>query len=183
MKMKNKNLGYSSKNIPIPLHKILSRPWYTKFNRSLRWKAFLFDSHNHTTAEKETYGFTFENAPPQHKDLTVFENDRYEMVKSIQIKTVRNQFQKQLASDSKKVKKSKNMFASADKTTNLYELQVSHYCKLLDENISSTYKKKQKKNGNEPLNHINTENQAIARDLKLDDIESNPLLSEKNLWQ
>ena len=57
------------------------------------------------------------------------------------------------------------MFVSDDKTTNLYELQVRHYRKLLNENITSTYKKI----GKEPLNHINTEAQAIARDLKVDD--------------
>ena len=59
------------------------------------------------------------------------------------------------------------MFVSGDKTTNLYKLQVPHYRKLLNENITSTYKKK--KNGNEPLNYINTEAQAILLDLKLDD--------------
>ena len=69
----------------------------------------------------------------------------------------------------KEIKKFSNMFVSADKTTNLYELQVPHYRKLLNENITSTYKK----TGKEPLNHINTDAQAIARDLKLDDrIES-----------
>ena len=57
------------------------------------------------------------------------------------------------------------MFVSADKITNLDELQVPLYRKLLNEKITSTYKN----TGNEPLNHINTEAQAIARDLKLDD--------------
>ena len=172
MELKNKNLGYSLKNIPIPSQQNFIKTMICqigKLIRRLRWKAFFFDQQNHTAAENETYGFKSENAPPQHKDLNVFENDLYELVKSIQFKKVRSQFQQQLTSDVKEIKKPSNMFVSADKTTNLYELQVPHYRKLLNENITSTYKK----TGNEPLNHINTEAQAIARDLKLDDrIES-----------
>ena len=172
MELKNKNLGYSSKNIPISSQQNFIKIMICqieKFIRRLRWKAFFLDQQNHTAAETETYGFQSENAPLQHKNLNAFENDLYELVKSIQFKKVRNQFQQQLASDVKEIKKSSNMFVSADKTTNLYKLQVPHYRKLLNENITSTYKK----TGREPLNHINTEAQAIARDLKLDDrIES-----------
>ena len=144
MELKNKNLGYSLKNIPIRSQQNLIKTMICqieKFIRRLRWKAFFFDQQNHTAAKNETYGFKSENAPPQHKDLNAFENDLYELVKSIQFKKVRNQLQQQLASDVKEIKKSSNMFISAVKTTNLYELQVPHYRKLLNENITSTYKK------------------------------------------
>ena len=117
-----------------------------KFTRRLQWKAFFFDQHNHPAAKKETYGFKSENAKklktPQHQDLTAFENDLCELVKFILFKKGRNQFQQQLANDVKEIKKSNNMFVSTDKTTNLSELQVPHYCKLLNQNITGTYKKK-----------------------------------------
>ena len=42
--------------------------------------------------------------------------------------------------DKKKIKSSTNIFVPADKTRNYYEMQPSHYTKLLTENVTKSYK-------------------------------------------
>ena len=63
------------------------------------------------------------------------------MIKSVKFRPTRNAFQSQLARDVDKIKKSRNIFVPADKTTNMYELAVNNYKKLLADNVTSTYQK------------------------------------------
>ena len=79
--------------------------------------------------------------PPQNENITPFENDIYELVRNIEFKNVKNEFQKKLNSDLKNIRNSKNLFVFADKTNNLYEMSKENYNKLLNENITKTYKK------------------------------------------
>ena len=74
-----------------------------------------------------------------------------------------------MKSDISKIKSSPNVFVSADKTTNLYEMPPNDYKKLQYENITKTYKKSTNR-----LEHaINMEAKHIAKNIKLDDrIES-----------
>ncbi len=46
----------------------------------------------------------------------------------------------QMGEDIKKVNDSKNIFVFADKSTNIYEMSPEHYKKLLNENITKSYK-------------------------------------------
>ena len=76
--------------------------------------------------------------PLQHKDLTQFENDLLELIKSIKFKKVKNKFSDQLHEDITSIKESKNVFIFADKTRNIYEADKNTYKKLLMDTISKT---------------------------------------------
>ena len=66
------------------------------------------------------------------------------MVQNIEFTNVKSNFQMQLSNDVKNIKKNPKLLIPADKSNNLYELTVEEYNKLLIENISKTYKKKQR---------------------------------------
>ena len=178
--MEKVNFNYSLKNIPIPGKNYYLKCLLDKLNhfvRRLRWKAFFFD---HKTEQNPNYeknfGFTSDRCPPRCNDLAEFENDLYKMVRSIKFRKITNPFLLKLAKDVKYIKQSKEVFVKADKTTNLYKLEVDSYNKLLQENITAKYKK----TNSETTNQINKEAKKIAESLKLDDrIEK---LAEKNAF-
>ena len=66
------------------------------------------------------------------------------MVQNIEFTNVKSNFQMQLSNDVKNIKKNPKLLIPADKSNNLYELTIEEYNKLLIENISKTYKKKQR---------------------------------------
>ena len=63
------------------------------------------------------------------------------MIKSIEFKTVRNEFLNKLQKDVENMRSSKNKLVLADKSTNLYNVPREHYEKLLQDNITQTYKR------------------------------------------
>ena len=63
------------------------------------------------------------------------------MIKSIEFKTVRNEFLNKLQKDVENMRSSKNKLVLADKSTNLYNVSREHYEKLLQDNITQTYKR------------------------------------------
>ena len=67
--------------------------------------------------------------------------------------------------DIKSVKNSKKAFIPADKTRNMYKMDKSQHDKLLQENITKTYKK----SDTNKYNEINTEAKTIAIKLKIQD--------------
>ena len=67
------------------------------------------------------FGFKSSFTPPQHDLLSPFESDLYNMIRSINFKPVRNDFQKKLLKDINNIKLSENLLIFADKT-NLYEM-------------------------------------------------------------
>ena len=110
------------------------------FIKRLRCRAFFFDHKNADTIEEnEIYGFKSENTPPQHEGLAAFEEKLYAMIKSIKFKQTSSTFQARLANDAKKIRDSPMMLIPADKTTNLYEVSVDNYSKLLKNNITTAY--------------------------------------------
>ena len=64
-----------------------------------------------------------------------------------------------------KIRKSNKIIVEADKTSNLYELTKDQYLKLLEENVTATYKKVE----NSTVDKINKEAQEITSELHLDD--------------
>ena len=145
------------------------------FIKRLRWKVLFLEKEeknnkdkndeNDEYDEKENFGFKSSMTPPQDYALTAFENDLYALVRSIEFRSTPNEFQKKLARDVKKINKSPHIFVPADKTTNLYKLPVNSYEKLLQDNITSNYKK----TTTSVKNNINSEAKEIAIKLKLDD--------------
>ena len=63
------------------------------------------------------------------------------MIRNIEFKTVRDEFQSKLSKDVKDIRSSDKVLVFADKGTNLYEMDKCHYNKLLGDNITKTYKK------------------------------------------
>ena len=145
----------------------------------MRRKTFFFLSNNSdinktnsndiNESGKETFGFKSKQHPTQINELQGFKKELLDIIKSIQFRNVKDDFQTKMKSDISQIKSSSNVFVSAEKTTNLYEMPPNDYKKLLYENITKTYKKSTNR-----LEHaINMEVKHIAKNMKLDDrIES-----------
>ena len=94
--MEARYLGYSMKNIPIPPTQPYLKSMIKKvesFTTRLRWKAQFFDKKEHSV-NNTNFGFKPNFTPPQHELLSPFESDLYDMIRSINFKSVRNDFQK-----------------------------------------------------------------------------------------
>ena len=65
----------------------------------------------------------------------------YQLIKDIKFKDRPNAFQRNLKEDVRRIRSSQKLLAPADKSTNLYEVKIEQYNKLLTENITKTYKK------------------------------------------
>ena len=113
---------------------------------------------------KESFGFKSKQHPVYISEVQIFGKDLLAMVKSIQFRNMKNDFQVKIKNNISKIKSSQNVFVSVDKTTNLYEMTPNDYKKLLYKNINKTYKKSKNR-----LEHaINMEAKHIAKNVKLD---------------
>ena len=131
------------KNIPIAGRNAYMKRLLEKVEsvvRKMRWKAFFFENPGAAGPKVNTYGFKSTKAPPPSEHLNAFENDLYDLVRNIQFTARRNEFQKQLTRDVREIARSKDVLVSADKTTNLYSMSGDAYRKLLNENITKSYK-------------------------------------------
>ena len=106
--MKSKNRGYSLKNIPIPLKANYLKSMMVKvenFIKRIRWKAHFFDNPMMRNDDNYTnYGFRSNISPSQNPALTSFKADIYDMVRNIEFRKVRNDFQGKLKEDGLVVK-------------------------------------------------------------------------------
>ena len=75
------------------------------------------------------------------------------MISSVQYKRVKNDFRNRTNNDIRSIHSSKKVFVFADKTRNIYEMEKSHYEKLLTDNITKPYKQ----SNNNVYNSINLE--------------------------
>ena len=141
--MEARNLGYSMKNVPIPPKQRYLKSMMQKvesFITRLRWKAHFFDKNKHSV-NNINFGFKSNFTPLQHELLSPFESDLYDMIRSINFKPVRNDFQKKLTEDINNIKSSEYMLIFAGKTTNLYEMTPEHYKTILTNNVPKIYQK------------------------------------------
>ena len=163
-------IDQSVKNIPIPSNANYKKKFLIQlesFIRRLRWKAFYFD-HKDCNADlqsnkSESYGFKSERCPPQHKCLTGFEDDLYELAKNLEFRKYKNPFQKELSKVIHDITNSENVIVPADKTSNFYKVPVKDYIKLLNDNITAKYRKSK----DEEVASINEEAKIIACKLNL----------------
>ena len=106
--MEKVNLGYSTKNIPLPSRSEYMKNFIEKtehFLRRMRWKAYHFLNPTESTT-KETYGFKSPNSPLRVNELIPFEDGMLNLIQNIQFKDVKCKFQNQMNSDIKnKIKK------------------------------------------------------------------------------
>ena len=148
-----KHLNYSLKNIPIPSKKQYLACLIEKvesFIRRLRWKAFFFEKENTaedntgtgtTGTNNETFGFKSSHSPPQNEALNSFEDDLYNLVRSIEFVPVQNAFLNSLNKDVREINNSEKVWVFADKTTNIYCVDKDMYTQTLRENVTKSYKR------------------------------------------
>ena len=149
--MEKVNFGYSLKNIPTPNEKTYKLQLIEKielFIKKLRWKAILFINNsvetNKSCASGLTYGLKSNKCHPQLKELIPLEDDLVDLVKNIKFPKVRNNFQMKLHEDIKKVRSSKKTLTFANKTSSMYRLKKEAYRRLLQNAVTTTYKKSTK---------------------------------------
>ena len=86
------------------------------------------------------------------------------MIKNIQFRKVSNNFQSQLNEDIKQIKGDSKIFVPTDKSCNICKTNRKTYEKLLNENITTTCKKTDKKK----VRAINVDAKKVAKDLELE---------------
>ena len=92
----------------------------------LRWKVFHIVSNSEENGNgKANFGLPTPSAPPSNQILYNFENDMYEMIRTVEFEPVRTSFQKKLSEDLRSIKNSDKVYASADKTRNRYGITLS----------------------------------------------------------
>ena len=96
------------------------------------WKVHLYEKKGKNTSDPLNYIFKSRKYLPQHEDLTQFENDLLELIKSVKFNKVKNKFLDQLHKDISSIKKSKDIIYEPDKNT---------YNQLLTDIMFKTYKK------------------------------------------
>ena len=107
----------------------------------IRWKGhFSLNEKDPHMDIKETCGFKTSHYPSHIQQLEPFEKDICNLVNLIKITTNVRSFQKQLNKDIRKIRKSMSLLMLNDKTTNIYEMILEEYNKLLKENITKTLK-------------------------------------------
>ena len=170
--MEKLNINYSLKNIPVPSSDSYLKDLIVKTEsliKRMRWKAFYFDKDPESicTTKDESFGLKSRKTPPQSKDLLKFESDMYNLISSIKFHKIppANDFQKEMRDDMKNIRSSDKVIIQADKTSNLYTLEPTHYEVLLNNSITKEYKKAPP----EAMDAINMEIREIASRLKLDD--------------
>ena len=94
-----------------------------------------------------------------------FEKDVMNIVKNLELRKIKDEFQDRLKEDVKKINASPNILVFADKPSNIYEQNPEEHRKILKENITKTYKKAP----NDLEHEINLEAKEIAENLELDD--------------
>ena len=92
-----------------------------KLYNKIKMESTFFDKKEHSV-NNMNFGFKSSFTPPQHELLSPFEGDLYDIIRSINFKPVRNDFQKKLTQDINNIKSSENLLIFADKITNLYEM-------------------------------------------------------------
>ena len=106
--------------------------------------------------------------------MQAFENDLTDMVKNIKFTNHRDNFQKKIINDTKKIHNSNKISIFMDKTTNLYSTSFANYKKLTINNVTQMYKKAPEI----IMNNINKEAKEIATisniDHKMNSIAEQP---------
>ena len=106
----------------------------------MRWKALTFLGKLESS-DKDNYGFKNAKYPSSAEELVPFETDMMDMVKNVEFERVNNEFQSKLTNDIRKIRKSNNLFVSAEKSRNIYKVSKASYERVMHENITKTCKK------------------------------------------
>ena len=170
--MVQRNLGVSTNNIPVSNKKEYNIQLIRSVNRfvnRVRWKIFfLFDPKAKGT-RKETFGLKSQKAAPRSdRYLKEFEKELHRLVKDVkhrERKDIQSDFLKELDKKVKEIKKSKNVFVGADKSSNYYEMSKEHHNKLLMKAINKDYRKAQEGK----VDEVNKGAKALSDKLEISD--------------
>ena len=139
--MEKIQFNYSMKNIPLPSKHTYRLSMIDKAESlivRMRWKVFRFVNElNDSMNNQNNYGFKSSKSPPPHKALAAFEDDLFEMIRTIKFRDYINPFQKKMSNDIKQIMSSEVVYVPADRTTNMYKLSRESYDKLLHDNITA----------------------------------------------
>ena len=135
-----------------------------KLTHRMRWKAHFYLNPNQQSEQKETYGFKTKQLPPFIKEMSDFESKITEMIQNIKFKPYNNELQRKLLQDTKTIQANNKILVKADKTTNFYRLENDEYSKMLQNNVTKTYKKADKT----AVNQITSKDKEIAHKLGLE---------------
>ena len=158
----------SLKNIPIPPKKAYMKQLIDKtdnFISRIRWRTDRFLFPGKYENPKPSYGFKSTRTAPTSNLLKPFEDELFEKIANLEFNEHRSKFQNKMAETVMLIKKSKNVFVCADKTTNIYEVSPDQYNKLLIDNITKDYRQV---NASE-VNAVNDEARVIADRLDIAD--------------
>ena len=126
--MERFDIDYSKKNLPLSTERMRQKS-LELFNKL-------------SSSKIETYGFPSSKCKSTIDELeSAFESDLLMMIKNIEFRKITDVFQSKLHTDIKIVKQSKNIFISADKSTNICAMEKDDYNQYLRENITKTFKK------------------------------------------
>ena len=142
--MEKINFEYSVKNIGIPQNKTYLLQLIEKIKmviKRMRWKVLCNVKKETNGIKTEWYGLKSSKTPKQVKELIPFENDLIALVQNIRFRNTRNHFQKKIKKDIQLIKSSDKTVTFADKTTNLYRLTKAEYDHMINNAITSKYKK------------------------------------------
>ena len=136
--MEVKKLGHSLKNIPIQTKQHYLKSMIDKaesFITRLRWKENFFEKPDQPISNNST-NFCFKSnvTLPQNEKLTPFEDGLYDMVRSIEFKSVTNISHSTLTEDLNNIKFSRNLLVFAEMPPDQHET-------LLNNNITKMYRK------------------------------------------
>ena len=98
--MEAKSLGYSTKNIPLGNKDVYLKEPIDKtehFLRRFRLRVYYFLKNNIEETETENFKFRTLNKTPKNQILYNFGNNLYEMIRKIEFKPVRTEFQRKLS--------------------------------------------------------------------------------------
>ena len=139
------SFDYSLKNIPLPSKTSNIKTLVEKVEsllRRMRWKVYFFELNQEDEDHaSENFGLKSDLTPPKNESISLFEKDMYQLIKSIEFEKSSNEFMLQMSEDLKSLQNTNQVIVFADKTTNLYKMDVDNYHKLLRENITKKYKK------------------------------------------
>ena len=90
------------------------------------WKALAFLGKL-KSSDKDNYSFKTFKCPSSVKELVPFGNDMMDMTKNLEFKRVNNKFQSNLRNDIRQIRRSNNIFISADKSRNIYKVKLNIY--------------------------------------------------------
>ena len=159
--MEQTNLGYSTKNIPIPDQKTYLCMLVSSLEEGLkrmRWRADIKLHPEKYQNQKQTFGFKTANSAPILAQLQDFNLGLQKIIKSIEFNSKTNPLQQKMKDDIRRIRNSDKILLEADKTTNYYKIDSNDHNTLLKNNITNEYKKSHSK----IVENINKQDKKIA---------------------